>query len=108
VAETCGSGFVSLRLDEVAYFVSIDKSAFAVGSDGRRHLVDGSLAELADQLDPQRFFRINRQVIVAAAAVRSFRPSGKGRLELQLAPAATATVGVTQERAAAFREWLAS
>jgi len=103
-----GSGFVSLRLDEVAYFVSIAKSAFAVGSDGRRHLVDGSLAELADQLDPQRFFRINRQVMVAAAAVRSFRPSGKGRLELQLAPAATATVSVTQERAAAFREWLAS
>ncbi len=103
-----GSGFVSLRLDEVAYFVSVDKSAFAVGNDGKRHLVEGSLAELEAQLDPERFFRINRQVIVAAAAVQGFRPSGKGRLELQLAPAAAATVSVTQERAAAFREWLAS
>jgi DNA-binding LytR/AlgR family response regulator len=103
-----GSSFVSLRLDEVAYFVSVDKSAFAIGSDGKRHLVDGSLADLAAQLDPQRFFRINRQVIVAAAAVLGFRPSGKGRLELRLAPAAATTVNVTQERAAAFREWLAS
>jgi DNA-binding LytR/AlgR family response regulator len=105
-----GSGFVSVRLDEVACFVSIDKSTFAIGLDGKRHLVDGTLAQLTDELDPQRFFRINRQVIVAAAAVLGFRPSGKGRLVLQMAPATgtDVTVIVTQERAAAFRQWLAS
>ena len=103
-----GAGFVSLRLDDIAWFVSVDKLTWAVGSDGQRHLVEASLAELEAQLDPQRFFRINRQVIVSATAVRGFRPSGKGRLELQLVPAATATVNVTQERAAAFREWLGS
>ncbi|MGZ5156239.1 MAG: LytR/AlgR family response regulator transcription factor [Caldimonas sp.] len=103
-----GAGYVSVRLDDVAYFVSIDKSTFAVGRDGRRHLVDGTLAQLAEQLDPQRFFRVNRQVIVAAAAVLGFRPSGKGRLVLQLAPAGDAGLTVPQERAAAFRQWLAS
>lgn len=103
-----GAAFISLRLDEVAWFVSVDKTTWAVASDGQRHPVDASLAELEAQLDPLRFFRINRQVIVAAAAVKGFRSSGQGRLELQLAPAATATVSVTQERAAAFREWLAS
>jgi len=103
-----GAGFVSLRLDDIAWFVSVDKMTWAVASDAQRHLVEASLAELEAQLDSQRFFRINRQVIVSAAAVRGFRPSGKGRLELQLSPAATATVSVTQERAAAFREWLAS
>ena len=103
-----GAAFISLRLDDIAWFVSVDKETWAVGSDGRRHLVEPSLAELEARLEPQRFFRVNRQVIVAASAVRGFRPSGKGRLELQLVPAATATVSVTQERAAAFREWLAS
>ncbi len=103
-----GAAFLSLRLDDVAWFVSVDKTTWAVGGDGQRHGVDASLAELEAQLDPLRFFRINRQVIVAATAVRGFRPSGKGRLELQLAPAATATVSVTPERAAAFREWLGS
>jgi DNA-binding LytR/AlgR family response regulator len=103
-----GAGFLSLRLEDVAWFVSVDKTTWAVARDGQRHAVDASLAELEVQLDPQRFFRINRQVIVAATAVRGFRPSGKGRLELQLVPAATATLSVTQERAAAFREWLAS
>lgn len=103
-----GGGFLSLRLDEIAWFVSVDKATWAVGCDGRRHPVEPSLAELEAQLEPARFFRVNRQVIVAAAAVRGFRPSGKGRLELQLVPATTATVSVTQERAAAFRDWLAT
>ena len=103
-----GSGFVSLRLDEVACFVSIDKATWAIDLDGKRHLVDGSLAQLADELDAERFFRINRQVVVAAAAVRGFRPAGKGRLTVDLVAQAGAgvTVVVTQERAAAFRHWL--
>lgn len=103
-----GAGFVSVRLDAVACFVSVDKAAFAVGLDGRRHPVDGTLAEWTGRLDPQRFFRINRQVIVAAAAVRSFRASGKGRLELQLEGGAAGTLSVTADRAAAFRDWLSA
>jgi len=103
-----GSGFVSLPLDAVAWFVSVDKATFAVASDGRRHGVDATLAELEGQLDPERFFRVNRQVIVAAAAVQGFRPAGKGRLALQLAGDTAATVSVTPERAAAFRAWLGS
>jgi DNA-binding LytR/AlgR family response regulator len=103
-----GDEFVSVRVDQIGYFVSLDKSTYAIDREGRRHLVDATLAELGEQLDPQRFFRVSRQVIVGASAVLGFRPSGKGRLRLQLAPAATQAVTVTQERAAAFRQWLAS
>ena len=105
-----GAGFVSLRLEEIAWFVSVDKATWAVGNDGRRHLVEPSLAELEAELAPERFFRISRQVIVAAAAVRGFRPAGRGRLDLDLAATGSSTgiVSVTPERAAAFRAWLAS
>jgi segregation and condensation protein A len=102
-----GAGFVSLRLER-RRLVRLGRqgrpgpSAATAGATASTP----SLAELEAELDPQRFFRINRQVIVAATAVRGFRPSGKGRLELQLVPAATATVSVTPERAAAFRDWL--
>lgn len=102
-----GAAFVALPVEQVAYFLSIDKLTFVVSADGARHLLDGSLAEVERELDPQRFFRINRQMMVAASAVARFVQSGKGRLTLELIPRCDGEVQISQERAAAFREWLA-
>ncbi|MBS0447413.1 MAG: response regulator transcription factor [Proteobacteria bacterium] len=102
-----GAHFVALPIEQVAYFVTADKLGFAVATDGTRCLLDTPLAELEAGLDPARFFRVNRQYLVSAPAIVRFGPAGKGRLALALAPRADGEVVVSQERAAAFREWLA-
>ncbi|QNM96578.1 LytR/AlgR family response regulator transcription factor [Chitinimonas koreensis] len=101
-----GSDFVTVPVEQAAYFISADKLTFLVGCDGVRYLVDRPLAEIEAELDPAHFFRANRQYLVAARAVARFRPVGKGRLELALAPKADAAVLVSQERAGAFRSWI--
>jgi uncharacterized protein YjiS (DUF1127 family) len=57
-------------------------------------------------LDPQAFFRANRQTLVAAAAVRRFVPAGKGRLVIELSAPGAGEVAVPQERAAEFKRWI--
>jgi DNA-binding LytR/AlgR family response regulator len=94
----------ALPVAQLARLVSLDKSTHAVALDGRRYSVDRPLAELEHQLDPTRFFRATRQVIVAAHGVRHYAGSGKGRLALTLAPDGD-VLAVPQERAAAFRTW---
>ena len=101
-----GSPVHVLPVAQLAYLVSVDKLAFAVAADGGRYLLEGTLAELAAELDPARFFRASRQVLVAAAAVAAYRPAGKGRLRLELRPALDDELLVSQERAAAFKDWL--
>lgn len=101
-----GSGFASLRCDEVAWCTSVDKLTFVLTRGGERLLADETLAELEATLDPQRFFRANRQFLVQLDAIQGFRPQGKGQLRLELQPAHDAPVLVSQERAKAFREWL--
>ncbi|HSW06398.1 LytR/AlgR family response regulator transcription factor [Aquabacterium sp.] len=101
-----GSGFASLRCDEVAWCTSVDKLTFVLTRSGERLLADETLAELEAALDPQRFFRANRQFLVQLDAVKGFRPQGKGQLRLELQPAHDAPVLVSQERAKAFRDWL--
>lgn len=95
-----------LAVERLAYLVALDKAAVAVTSDGQRHAIDQALTELEALLDPRYFFRANRQLLVAAAAVRGFGPAGRGRLQLQLAPDPGFEAVVSQERAAAFRHWL--
>jgi DNA-binding LytR/AlgR family response regulator len=102
-----GAHFVAIAVEQVAYFVTVDKLCFAVTLDGSRCLLDTPLAELEGGLDAARFFRVNRQYLVSAAAIQRFAPGGKGRLVLELVPRADGDVSVSQERAAAFRQWLA-
>lgn len=95
-----------LPVATLACLVSVDKLTFAVTLDGQRFLLDGTLAEVEQELDPARFFRASRQVLVALQAVTSYAPAGKGRLRLQLTPGLRDEVLVSQERAAAFKAWL--
>ena len=103
-----GSQFHSLAVADVAGFVSVDKLTFAVLRDGRRYQVETPLADLEGELDPALFFRANRQVLIAAQAVRRFAPAGKGRLRVESAPDALGELVVSPDRAAAFRAWLGS
>jgi two-component system LytT family response regulator len=99
-------GFVVLSLAEIAYFVVVDKLVDVVTRDGRRFAVDQTLGELERDLADE-VFRVNRQYLVHASAVAGFRPFVKGKLLIELAPAATEEVIVSQENAARFRAWLA-
>ena len=101
-----GLDFVSLPVADVAYLFTSHGVVFARARGGEQFLVDQPLAELEPALDPARFFRLNRQLIAGLDAVVRFRRAGKGRLEVTLAPPTREPVVVSQERAAAFREWL--
>lgn len=98
--------FIALGLDEVAYFVVDDKLVDVVTRDARRFAIDRTLGDLEAELDGPDFFRLNRQYLVHAGAVASFRPFVKGKLVVELAPAAQGEVIVSQENAARFRAWL--
>ena len=95
-----------LAIADLAGFVSIDKCSFAVMADGSRYGVEGTLAEIEPSLDAAQVFRVSRQLIVAASAVQRLAGIGKGRLQLVLKPDLLGEVTVSQERAAAFRDWL--
>jgi two-component system LytT family response regulator len=99
-------GFVVLSVTEVAYFVVVDKGVEVVTRDGRRFTVDQTLGELERELASE-VFRVNRQYLVHVQAIAGFRPFIKGKLVVELAPAADGDVVVSQENAARFRAWLA-
>lgn len=62
-------GFWPFHVEHVAYFYSEGKQTFAVASNGREYPIDQSLTCLEEELDPDHFFRVNRQVMVNIDAV---------------------------------------
>ena len=98
--------FHAVPVAQISHLVSLDKLTYAVAMDGVRYLIEQTLSELEGELDPSRFFRVNRQLLVAAQAVRHYSPVGKGRLKVTIEPGGADEVFVSQERAGDFKAWL--
>jgi two-component system LytT family response regulator len=100
-----GGEFVSIPVDEIAYFHTEHKVVFLVDRAGSRHMIDKTLAELEGELERGMFFRANRKFIVSIGAVKKFKPIDGGKIQLDLSPAPTEPVIVSQEGASEFKTW---
>lgn len=103
---TVGSKIRSIETTEVAYFYSDEKITFLVTKDGHQLPIDFSLDKLCTLLDPQRFFRINRQFLIAFESIQHVFTHFKGKLKLELLPKAKLDVFVSGDRMTEFKEWL--
>lgn len=101
-----GAELRALPVDEVAYVFAEDKLTLVVTRAGTEHIIDKTLQQLEDELDPRAFFRAHRSCIVGAESIESIRSAGKGRVALTLRPRPKHDVIVPQENGAAFRAWL--
>lgn len=101
-----GAEFLSVGVDEAAYFVSEYKLTFLITRAGKKYSYDKNLAQLEDELDPKRFFRVNRNYIISINSIKSFKPFSKGKLVVDIYPSTKEKIFISQEKAAKFKEWL--
>ncbi len=101
-----GMHIKSVPVSEVAFFFSRHKATFLKTFAGEKYLLDYTLEQLTTMLDPQQFFRINRQYIVNLAAITEMVSIANSRIEVHLRQAEDNQVIVSRERVAAFKQWL--
>lgn len=102
-----GTEHISLKLDDIVLFFTENKIVYAVDRDGRKYLADHNLSELEQTLDPDTFFRANRQYIVNINYIRSFKTHEKVKLHIDLTiPEINHSIIVSQEMAPQFRDWM--
>ena len=98
--------FLTLPVDDVAYFYSENKVTTAVTFAGRYHVVDLPLSRLEEQLDPDRFFRANRQVLLSVGAIERIEPYFNGKVSVTVRPPHKEKITVSEERVPLFKTWL--
>lgn len=95
-----------LTVEEIAYFYSENKLTFAVTHTAQEHIIDLSLNKLSEQLDPDRFFRANRQMLLCVDAIVHIEPYFKGKISVALCPPYKSIVTISEEKVSAFKLWL--
>ena len=68
--------------------------------------LSAAIKKLEQELDPRRFFRINRQFIVSYYALKKMVTWSKSRIKLVLDPPYDGEVVTSSERTPLFRDWL--
>ena len=95
-----------IEIKDVSYFYIDEKIVFAVTFGNDRYPVDQSLDELERQLDPERFFRINRAFIISFESIEALITYSKARIKVRLRPACELESISSTEKSPLFREWL--
>jgi DNA-binding LytR/AlgR family response regulator len=101
-----GEHLKSIEVSDIQYFFSLEKATFAKIADGRKHILDFTLDQLEDVVDPEHFFRINRKYIVSAPAIQDMVSYTNSRLKLVLKGSDDSDIIVSRERVQEFKDWL--
>lgn len=97
---------VSVDVEEIAYFYSDGRLNFFKTLDNKKFVVDYTMDELEDMLDPNKYFRISRSFYVSIASIDQIHDYFGNRLLLHLKPAVDKESIVSREKVADFKKWM--
>ncbi len=95
-----------IQTKDIAYFYSDEGLVYAMTISNRRHVLDYTLEQLMDVLDPKNFFRINRKIVVSIDSIHKIHTYFNSRLKLELLPRTDLEGIVSRERVGDFKAWL--
>ncbi len=101
-----GEHIKAISIDDILFFFSRDRATYCVTTEGKSYLLDPSLQEVAQMLDPQHFFQINRKYIISLKAVNDMVSFSNSRLKIILKHSDDNDVIVSRERVQDFKSWL--
>lgn len=74
--------------------------------DNRNYVIDFSLEKVENQLDPKKFFRINRGQIIHIDSIKEITMYSNSRLKIVLNTYNELDMIVSREKVTDFKNWL--
>ena len=101
-----GKSYILIDYKNIAYFVK-DTLIYIVTKDKQQFVTDfQTMEEIEELLNPDYFYRANRQIILQADFVESFKTNSYGKLEVKLKSPVNITADISREKAQAFKKWV--
>jgi DNA-binding LytR/AlgR family response regulator len=101
-----GEHLRTIEVNSIRYFFSQEKTTFCVTDDNRNHILDYTLEQLEEMVDPEEFFRISRKYLVRSSAIQDIISYTNSRLKLVLKGSQDNDIIVARERVQEFKTWL--
>lgn len=101
-----GDKLHAIPTENVAYFYAEHATVTLVTHDNSQHFINYSLDDLEQQLNPNYFFRANRQFLISFEAIEQLNYHFNRKLLMALQPATKKAVIISREKAGKLKDWL--
>jgi DNA-binding LytR/AlgR family response regulator len=91
---------------DILYFYSLQKGTYLKLNDGKDYLLDNSLEQVEELIDPSVFFRINRKYLVSIKSITDVISYSNSRLKLKVQNPIDDEFLVAREKVKDFKDWL--
>lgn len=100
------NGYKTLMTEDIDFIYSEFKITHLVLKNGETEIVQQSMEDLEEELDPAVFFRANRQVIISVQSIDRILNSTNGKLNIVLKRKKDKEVLISREKTPLFKTWL--
>lgn len=96
---------IPVSVDNIAYIQSEFKMAKIFCYTGQKYVLDISLDKMMLQLNPSKFYRVNRQYIVAHSAIKDMSIWFQGKLAINLSIPTEERIIISRVKSDEFKDW---
>lgn len=97
---------IPLPVQEIAYFIVDTGLVKVVTFNNKSYLLDRKLEDIESEIDPDQFFRVNRQYIVQRKAIQNLQLYFNGKLILNIDPKPEEKIVVSKAKAPKLKLWI--
>ncbi|SMG48793.1 two component transcriptional regulator, LytTR family [Marivirga sericea] len=102
-----GEKIQSIPTEEVAYFFSSERTTFMQSKESnKRYILDYTLDQIEEMLDPKEFFRLNRKYVASFESIEQVLSYSNSRLKIKLIGCDDHDILISREKVAKLKEWL--
>ena len=95
-----------IPVDEIECFYSENKGTYVGTTEGRNYLLDTTLENLEEELEPKTFFRVSRKFYININAIKDIISYTNSRLQIKLNNWNEQEIIVSRERVKDFKTWI--
>lgn len=106
VLVTKGDELIPLKMNDIAYVKKDDRVVMAYTFKGESFRLSITLNDLEEQLDPDRFFRINRQYLANVNSIQKISFYFHSKLKVRLIGCDDDQIFISKEKSSLFKQWL--
>jgi len=101
-----GEHIKMIKIEDISCFYSFEKGSFLQTIDDRNYLIDYSLDDLFQKLNPKKFFRVNRKYIINIESIEDIISYSNSRLKVIIRTKTDNEIIVSREKVKDFKEWI--